>query len=273
MTWVDENKGAGPWAFTPQEDKYGYLSNPRWSTQQDAIDFCEDQGLELDLPNQHLLCGHWHKDRVVEETFPAGKWVAAMQQPGTPYIYVYDIVQKAVIRIDTSEIPVFVSSRLNLDSAYALDYDMGRGNPGAQRGGYCMNKDATRIWYLFTESDGDRSDAELVEVDISRTVMRKVKATLFSNLVPNEEISDGCSDDTHTYWCTDLVAGRIIKIRNSDHSIIDDHTFNYAIEACGLGLSDEAIATIDYNKSNQKLYWVYCRDHYTVFLLIMFADT
>lgn len=265
--WKD-NKGAGPWDFIEQSDKWGYLNNPRWSKQQNAIDFCEDHDLTLDLADQHKPCGHWHKDEITEETFPAGKWVAAMQQSGTPYIYVYDIVQKAVIRIDTSEIPVFVSDRLELDSAYALDYDMGWGNPGAQRGGYCMNKDATRIWYLFTESDGDRIDAELIEVDISRTIMRKVKSTHFTNLMApgpapatRERINDGCSDDIHTYWCTNLVAGRIIKIRNSDHSIVDDHYFNYPIEACGTGAYDEPIATIDYNKYNEKLYWVYCRDH------------
>jgi hypothetical protein len=268
MSWVDDNKGAGPWAFTERGNVFGYLNNPLWSTQQDAIDFCEDQGLVLDQSDQHDPCGHWHKAEVTEEPFPAGKWVAAMQQPGTPFIYVYDILQKAVIRIDTSEIPVFVSSRLELDSAYTLDYDMGWGNPGAQRGGYCMNKDATRIWYFFNESDGNRVDAELIEVDISKTNMLKVKFTHFTNLLAagatpgtREKINDGCSDDTYTYWCTDLVAGRIIKIQNSDHSIIDDHTFNYPIEGCSLGSFDNPIATIDYDRYNKKLYWVYTRDH------------
>jgi hypothetical protein len=273
MSWKDD-KNLGPWAFTPQENKWGYLPNPRWSAQQDAIDFCEDQGLVLDQSDQHDPCGHWHKAEVTEEPFPAGKWVAAMQQPGTPYIYVYDIVQKAVIRINTSEIPVFVESRLELDSAYALDYDMGWGEPGAQRGAYCMNKDATRIWYLFCDQGTypiarGHPDAQLIEVDISKTVMRVVKRTSFPGLLPSEpypdpnwgRINDGCSDDTHTYWCTDLIAGRIIKIRNSDHSIIDDHTFNYTIEGCGAGILDEAIATIDVNKNTEKLFWIYCRDH------------
>jgi hypothetical protein len=39
MGWVDDNKGAGPWAFIPQENKWGYLNNPLWSARQDAIDF------------------------------------------------------------------------------------------------------------------------------------------------------------------------------------------------------------------------------------------
>ena len=265
-------KNSGPWAFTERGNVYGYLNNALWSAQQDAIDFCEDQGLPLDLPDRHDPCSHWHKAEVTEEPFSAGKWVAAMQQPGTPYIYVYDILQKAVIRIDTSEIPVFVESRLGLDSAYALDYDMGYGNPGAQRGAYCMNKDGTKIWYLFCDQGQypvtrDHPDAQLIEVDISKTVMRVVKRTSFSGLLPAEpypgpnagRVNDGCSDDTHTYWCTDLIAGRIIKIRNSDHSIIDDHTFNYPSDG-GAGVYDEPIMTIDVNKSTEKLYWIYCRD-------------
>jgi hypothetical protein len=273
VDWKD-CKNSGPWNFVPQEDKYGYINNALWSGQADAQAFCEDQGLTLDLPSQHLPCGHFHKAEVTEEPFPAGKWVAAMQQPGTPYIYVYDILYKAVIRINTSEIPVFVESRLILDSTYDLDYDMGYGNPGTQKGGYCMNKDATRIWYLFCDQGQhpitrDYPDAELVEVDISKTVMRVVKKTVFPGLLPAEafpglnagRVNDGCSDDMHTYWCTDLIAGRIIKIRNSDHSIIDDHTFNYAIEGGSGNSLDEPISTIDVDKNVGRLFWVYCRDH------------
>ena len=28
--WIADIKGAGPWAFTSQEDKWGYLNNPEW---------------------------------------------------------------------------------------------------------------------------------------------------------------------------------------------------------------------------------------------------
>jgi hypothetical protein len=66
MSWVDDNKGTGPWDFIEQPDKFGYLNNERWSSQQDAIDFCEAKGLSLDLPNQHLPCGHWHKGPIDE---------------------------------------------------------------------------------------------------------------------------------------------------------------------------------------------------------------
>ena len=55
------NKGSGPWDFEEQPDKWGYLNNPRWSSQADAIAFCEAKGLLLNSPDQHKPCGHWHK--------------------------------------------------------------------------------------------------------------------------------------------------------------------------------------------------------------------
>ena len=284
MSWADDKdlapwkggegpweKNPGPWDFTERGDVFGYLNNRRWSSQADAIAFCQAHGLPLDLPNQHLPCGHWHKQYVpIPSKVPVvtGKWVAAMSRPGTPYIYLYDIAYKAVIKLDTSVNPVILAEILSLDSAYALDCDMGRGSPGAQRGGYCMNKDGTRIWYLFSESTGDRSDCQLIEVNISGSAMSVVRKTSFPNLVPsdpfpsfnNEQIEDGCSNNNYTYWCTNLIAGRVIKIRNSDHSIVDDHTFNYPIVAGGGG-QDEGIKTIDIDSG--KLYWVYVRDHHS----------
>lgn len=287
--WKD-NKGSGPWDFTEQPNKWGYLNNPRWSNQQDSINFCGGLDLSIGTLDEHAPCGHWHKSKDYPIT--GGKWVAAMQQPGTPYIYVYDIGAKAVVRINTSIIPVIVDGVVRLDSAYALDYDMGHGSPGAQRGAYCMNKDGTRLWYLFCDQGQypilrDHPDAELIEVDITSYYMKIVKRTLFPNLLPSEpfpdlnwgRINDGCSDDTHTYWCTDLVAGRIIKIRNSDHVIVDDHYFNYPIEACSGNSLDEPISTIEAHKSTGKLYWIYCRDHvfcvpsYNVCRHLIRADT
>ena len=270
--WKD-NKGSGPWDFTEQPNKWGYLNNPLWSSQQDSVDFCEGLNIEAGSLDEHKPCGHWHRGEVVP-MIANGKWVAAMQQPGAPYIYVYDIVAKAVIRINTSFNPLIVDGILRLNSAYALDYNMGYGNPGAQRGAYCMNKDGTRIWYLFCDQGAypilrGHPDAELIEVDITSYYMRIVKRTLFPNLLPAEafpglnagRVNDGCSDDTHTYWCTDLVTGRIIKIRNSDHVIVDDHYFNYPIEPCSGNFLDEAISTIEADKSTEKLYWIYVRDH------------
>ena len=269
--WL-KNKGSGPWDFTEQPDKWGYLNNPRWSNRQDSVKFCQGLNLPIGSSSEHAPCGHWHKAK----TFPltAGRWVAAMQQPGTPYIYLYDIEAKAVIRVNTAFVPPIVDGVLPLDSAYALDYDMGWGNPGAQRGAYCMDKDGTRLWYLFCNQGlhpitRDHPDAELVEVNITSYYMKVVKRTSFPNLLPADifpgpncgRVNDGCSNDTYTYWCTQLIAGRIIKIRNSDHVIVDDHYFNYPIEGCSGGFLDEPITTIDIDKNTGKLFWVYVRDH------------
>ena len=269
--WKD-NKDLGPWDFIEQPNKWGYLNNPLWSNQQESIDFCRGLNLPIGSSSEHVPCGHWHKAK----TFPliAGRWVAAMQQPSTPYVYLYDIEARAVIRVYTADEELFVDNVVRLNSAYAFDYDMGCGNPGAQRGAYCMNKDGTRLWYLFCDQGlhpitRDHPDAELIEVDITSYYMRVVKRTLFPNLLPAEpfpnkqagRVNDGCSDDTYTYWCTQLVAGRIIKIRNSDHIIVDDHHFNYPIEPCSGGSFDRPITTIDTHKPSGKLFWIYGRDY------------
>lgn len=45
-SWIDENKGEGPWTFVKQETKLGYLNNPFW--------------VEGDLAtNTHTPCGYW----------------------------------------------------------------------------------------------------------------------------------------------------------------------------------------------------------------------
>ena len=47
-SWIDENKGEGPWAFVKQETKLGYLNNPYW-TEEPASN------------NSHSPCGYWIK--------------------------------------------------------------------------------------------------------------------------------------------------------------------------------------------------------------------
>lgn len=64
ITYKDE----GPWDFTEQPDKWGYLNNKRWSLQQDAQEFCEDIGLSLDPTHTHRPCGHWHKGDLSSPT-------------------------------------------------------------------------------------------------------------------------------------------------------------------------------------------------------------
>lgn len=192
--------------------------------------------------------------------FPQGEWVAALQQPNTVSIYVYDIGYKTVIKVATS-IPTVVTDTLPLESLYPLDHSMGYGTPGAQRGGYCMNKDGSRLWYLFREVA--TGNCQLIEVDITQPTMSIVKKTSYSGLLAGEEIHDGCSDGTYTYWCTNKVSGRIIKIRNSDHSIITDwqdfvNLLGRTPPGCALYL--QGTVSIDYSPATSCLYFVWVVD-------------
>jgi hypothetical protein len=74
MSWVDDNKGAGPWDFTERGDVWGYLNNPRWTDEPEApVDYTgrEDEEPQIWTPggsgrldfdsSDHKPCGHWHK--------------------------------------------------------------------------------------------------------------------------------------------------------------------------------------------------------------------
>lgn len=51
MTWITENKGAGPWEFEPQGEKCGYVNNPRWTANPADDDI-------------HAPCGYWPKGQT-----------------------------------------------------------------------------------------------------------------------------------------------------------------------------------------------------------------
>ena len=246
---ADRNLGA--WAFTEQTDKFGYINNKNWSKMPAAVAFSESLNLQIDREDDHKPCGHWHRKRlpvIVTKTSPVslGQWVAAMPKPETDYIYLYDITYKAVIKLEAAN-PPKLREVLPLDSLYALDESKGYGNPGAQRGGYCMSKDGNTLWYLFRTD----LDCQLIEVDISGVTMSITKKTTFTGLATSSQsIQDGCCDNTHTYWCTSLIDGRLIKIRNSDHVIVIDNLIHYSV-------AQESINSIDYSVSTGKLYWTY----------------
>ena len=52
MSWITDNKGAGPWALKRQENKDGYSNNPRW------VDTPEHS-------DKHTPCGYWHSDEYI----------------------------------------------------------------------------------------------------------------------------------------------------------------------------------------------------------------
>ena len=186
---------------------------------------------------------------------PQGPWVAAMAHPGSSNMYVYDSTYKRVIKINTSALPPVCQDVLQLPDT-PLDYDMGYGNPGTARGGYCMNEDGTRLWYLLR----DGLDCELVEVDITGSYMKIVKTTLFPDLTighppsdPPQNIQDGCSDNIHTYWCPNLLTGRLIKINNATHAIVIDKLFNFMVS----GPIAQPLSSIAVDVYDSKLYGMF----------------
>ena len=67
MSWKDD-KDLGSWEFSEQPNKWGYLNNPRWSSQRNAVDFSNRVGNPIDPTDTHKPCGHWHKNPSVTKT-------------------------------------------------------------------------------------------------------------------------------------------------------------------------------------------------------------
>lgn len=77
----NKNKGPGPWNFTEQPSKWGYLNNPRWvGSPGTAVNYTDrplDEpqvwtpgggfGNQVDS-NIHYPCGHWHKRQLYYPT-------------------------------------------------------------------------------------------------------------------------------------------------------------------------------------------------------------
>lgn len=82
--WKDD-KDLGPWGFTEQPDKWGYLNNPKWSNKPKGVadsisasEFCENIGLPLDPEETHRPCGHWHKNATITSTVYENSIIAAI---------------------------------------------------------------------------------------------------------------------------------------------------------------------------------------------------
>lgn len=112
-------KDEGPWNFTEQPDKYGYLNNSRWSSQQDAQEFCKDMGISLDPTHTHRPCGHWHKitEEVESISGEDGKFYCCHPAEGPVY---YPASYK-ITEIDVDSMSVSQEFTLPTISGYALE--------------------------------------------------------------------------------------------------------------------------------------------------------
>lgn len=176
-----------------------------------------------------------------------GQWVAAISQPNTDYVYLYDLSLKAIIKIKVANPPLLYGI-LEIDNLYSLDY--GKGYNGADKGAHCVNKTGDRLWYLFRTGN----DCQLVEINISGNTMRLVKKTSFSSLLSGDELMGACATDDYVYFCTNLVTGRIIKF-GTDHSLIDNHLFT--LNKFSATTYRQGITQMDVRQSTGDLFWNY----------------
>lgn len=68
MSWKDD-KDLGPdsFNFTEQQNKWGYVNNPRWTNLPQGVaarEFSENVGGPINPTDKHIPCGHWHKGPI-----------------------------------------------------------------------------------------------------------------------------------------------------------------------------------------------------------------
>jgi len=201
---------------------------------------------------------------ILEPTpLPPGQWVASLEQRDTDYVYLYDITNYAVIKIDTSATnPMVVDYLVINDSSYNLDYN--KGEDSAKHGSYCMSKDYNKIWYLFRNGSGD---IKLVEVKITTYPMEIIQTSFHSGILDTvsssdydgyaganyEHFTDGCGNDDYAFFATTLESGRIIRF-DTAHTLVDT-LFSYAYTSIG----DECIRSMTLNPATNEIMWVYAR--------------
>lgn len=85
VTWVGDNKGAGPWDFVKQSDKLHYNEGNLISDYDDPIWATDHLSLfdEPITPTHHPHCGYWHKAYVPgEKSGPGTLWTAGRNNRG-----------------------------------------------------------------------------------------------------------------------------------------------------------------------------------------------
>jgi len=60
MSWIDDNKGSGPWNFTEQSDKPRYNEGDKIATAANPVWSNDHSGVPI--TNEHTPCGYWFKD-------------------------------------------------------------------------------------------------------------------------------------------------------------------------------------------------------------------
>jgi len=81
MSWKDD-KNLGPWRFSEQPDRWGYLNNPRWTKDLKAVAFASKVGLSAGPTAKHIPCGHWHKHKEIAPVSPGNLYGTGTNEDG-----------------------------------------------------------------------------------------------------------------------------------------------------------------------------------------------
>jgi hypothetical protein len=178
--------------------------------------------------------------------FSPGRWVAAVSQKNTPFVYVYDLTLRAVVKLDVSKTQPTVVEKLEIndDSSYILNYNKGFGYTN-NKGGYCLSKSNDKIWYAFVNG----TNLKVVEVSITEE-MEILNSAIFTNVTSsNFHILDSCSNSDYAFFVVYNVNGKILKI--------DSETFTLEVKDLGYSDDSRGIQSIELNDTAKQIQWVH----------------
>ena len=228
QNWKD-NKGAGPWQFAAQQNKWGYLNNPRWMSPPGApVNY---DGRESEEPQvwdinasainggvSHIPCGHWHK--IVHTSIPPVTlpslmcWQQGIEVGNDGLLYMgfitFDDLQAYLVTLSKSSGDL-IDILAHLVIPTVLD-----GSALNEISGYIGNtrQEDSFFAYLIQVYDVNYWDALVIGINRSGTIYWKV---VLSNYV---------SENSKCYCVIDmgmevLSDGRLIVIYNNNDSLGD----------------------------------------------------
>lgn len=236
-----EDRNLGPWNFTIQPNKFGFVNNPRWT----------DEPAD---PDQHKPEGYWYRANTSFKTYKydATPWVIGTLECGSEYLnYVYvtwynppsDYVRKLYRSADWGQ--HWIKEEINPDET---QYDQGMmqcSNSGkyVYMTGYSPHYGFTLAYPLYKSTDYGRSwTFSKVFRSLSHIIVSGNGACIYG--LSNMGISARSLDYGNTWYNCNPVS----LYRGSTNYTGSITLFNGNVSAMGLGLYRSANYCIGFNK-------------------------
>lgn len=227
MTWKDKY----------HRNKWGYLNNPAWTSDPNAVRFSESVGIQAGPTKNHIPCGHWHKKEVYIPPYPTEDIYIIHGAPidsGSPE---QDQCRRRSVDLQTviAEYGGFGTGLDNLRCCYGVTVDDTYVYISDVNNGRIMKRLKSDLSYVHhglinylrlhcCHTDGNQlwsgGGYGVDELDINTLAIIKSSIT-----VPPESrlgfVADITSDSSYIY-AADRTRNRVVALRKTDLSFVRD---------------------------------------------------